>query len=307
MFKKFKLFTVEKLTWSETGALWKDTITGFLSGNGFFHGAALSYYTIFALIPIIYLSILIFGQFIGQENMVFIIKSILTEQVGIEDVSGILQFLNKIDFESGSFVLKVIGIVSLIFTSTALFASLRNSINTFYGIEAYQHEKRGKAILQTVIQRLISIGLLAAFGLILMLSYFAQLLIMSIGKDFLNELTSYQAFIVEILQHGVVLISNVIIFFFIFKFLNNGKVYWKFALAGSFVTAVLTYFGHMGIKYYLTNFFFAKNGGIAGSLLIILAFVYYSSQIIFFGAKFTAVFAQKSGRPIEDEVKINSL
>ena len=81
--------------------------------------------------------------------------------------------------------------------------------------------------------------------------------------------------------------------------MSDGIVLHRLALAGSIVTSTLLYLGQLGIKYYLTHYFFAKDAGIAGTILILLAWVYYTSQIIFFGAKFTAVYAKILGRPIQ--------
>ena len=88
------------------------------------------------------------------------------------------------------------------------------------------------------------------------------------------------------------------IFTFIFRYVHDGIVKWRLALYGAVVTSVILYLSQLGIKYYLVNFFFAANGGIAGSLLIIMVWVFYSSLIIFLGAKFTAVYAAKIGEPI---------
>jgi membrane protein len=103
-------------------------------------------------------------------------------------------------------------------------------------------------------------------------------------------------------EHGLSILSNIIIFSFIFKYLNDGLVVWKVAIRGATITAILLYFGQLLIKYYLGNYFFAADGGIAGSILVILAWMYYSSQIIFFGARYTAVYADKIGVPIVTRV-----
>jgi membrane protein len=91
----------------------------------------------------------------------------------------------------------------------------------------------------------------------------------------------------------------VIIFVLIFKYLHDAIVPWKIALAGSVFTSILLYIGQLLIKYYLTNYFFARDGGLAGTILVILVWMYYSSHIIFLGAKFTAVYARKIGKPLQ--------
>jgi len=80
--------------------------------------------------------------------------------------------------------------------------------------------------------------------------------------------------------------------------LHDGKVKWKLAFGGSMFTAILLYLGQLLINYYLTNFFFAANSGIAGTLLAILTWIFYTSQIIFLGATFTASYAKFVGKPI---------
>jgi membrane protein len=103
----------------------------------------------------------------------------------------------------------------------------------------------------------------------------------------------------NVLQHGFAILSNFIIFTMVFKFVHNGRVQWKLAMGGALVTAIMLYIGQLLIKYYLFHFFFAASIGITGSFFVILAWVYYSSQIIFFGAKFTAEYARRINRPIQ--------
>ena len=94
MSKKSQLYSVRSLRWNEVFNIFKKTVIEFTNEKSLFHGAALSYYTILSLVPILYLSIVSFGQFIGQKTMVAIISNVLHEQVGIQDVKGILEFLN---------------------------------------------------------------------------------------------------------------------------------------------------------------------------------------------------------------------
>ena len=122
---------------------------------------------------------------------------------------------------------------------------------------------------------------------------------MSLSDNFLGHYEFIDSIISNTIRHGLSVLSNIIIFTLVFKYVNDAVIRWKLALGGALLTAVLLYIGQLLIKYYLFNFFFgSKSGGIAGSIFILLAWVYYSSQIIFFGAKFTAVYARKIGQPI---------
>jgi len=298
MSKKSLSEKVRQLTWKEVAKLFKQTIIEFGSEKSFFHGAALSYYTIFALVPILYLSIVSFGAFIGQAKMESIISTMLIEHIGVKDVNGILTFLHEINFHKSNFALQVIGVVVLLVSSTAILSSLQHSINEFYDIELI-HESKKKMIVSTLRDRLVHILLLMLFGLIVIITYFAEILLLSFGDKLFNSLDALHDIFSFLTQHFIPFITNVIIFYFILKYVSDGIVLRRLALAGSIVTSTLLYLGQLGIKFYLTHYFFAKDAGIAGTLLILLAWVYYTSQIIFFGAKFTAVYAKIIGRPIE--------
>lgn len=286
---------LRKLSWGEIVELCKTSFLEFIKENSFMHGAALAYYTIFAMVPIIYLAIVTFGKVVGADTMVEIISSLLRSYVGIEDVSGITSFLAELDLGQGSLVLKVVGIFVLIFSSTAIFNSLKNSINEFYDI---QPSKKRNAIVNTLISRGVSFALLSMFGLLVVLVYFGQTLFISIADSFIAESGGWRWFWLNVAEHGSVILTNCVLFAFIFKYLHDGKIRWKLAWGGAFFTSILLYLGQLLIKYYLVNYFFAKDGGVAGTLLVILSWMYYSSQIIFLGAKFIAVYARMVGKPI---------
>lgn len=288
---------IRHLSWLEIGLLIKTTFIEFFKEKSFFHGAALSYYTIFALVPMLYLSFETFGRIVGQDTMVEIVSKMLKEQVGIKDISGIISFLNEMDLEKGSFILNLSGIIALVLSSTALLMSLRGSLNDFFDVEKVFLSKK-KMILDTIVTRLVSVSMLAVFGVIVIVLYFAQTILISIGNEFFNQTNAMSWFFMEFAQHGISILTNLFIFTLIFKYLHDGLVMWKLALGGALITSILLYFGQLLIKYYLTHYFFAKDGGIAGTLMIILLWTYYSSQIIFFGAKFTAVYAKTVGKPI---------
>ncbi len=292
---------IRDLSWQERKGLVKNTFADFIIEKGLFHGAALSYYTIFAMVPIIYLSIATFGSIIGQPTMIEIITKLLHEQVGIRDVSGIISFLETIDFEKGNFVLRIIGIIALIVSSTAIFASLKNSMNTFFDLERIYDSHRTR-ILSNLLSRLISVGLLGLFAAVIIITYFAQIILVSFGHKIFGNVTGFSSFVMNLTQHIVGILANLLIFGFVFKYLHDGVIRWKLAWSGAFVTSILLYIGQLLIQFYLANFFFAKDGGIAGALLVILAYMYYSSQMIFLGAKFTAVYARIVGHPITVKV-----
>ena len=289
---------ITDLTRADLWQLIKGTFSEFTLDKGLFHGAALSFYTIFAMVPIVYLAIASFGYFIGQETLLSIVSELLIKQVGVEDVSGIMEFLKSIDFAKGNFILRNVGIIALLISSTAIFNSLQYSVNFFYDIERVFDSKR-KQFYSNVITRVLSIGFLAFFGAVIIVTYFTQLVLISFGHEILGESSYFSAVFLEILRHVVGILSKVLIFGFVLKYLHDGEISWRLAWVGGFVTAILLHLGQLVIQYYLSHFFFAKDGGLAGALLVLLGYMYYSSQMIFIGAKFTAVYSRIVGEPIK--------
>lgn len=265
------------------------------------HSASLAYYTLFALIPIIYLAINIFGRIVGNEVVRATVASFLQEYIGITDISGIMDFLKTVDVEHGNPLLEVVGICALLFSCSAFLISLKRSINDFFDIQRQQVNRR-KLIISNLLFRLVAILIIAVFGVVIITVYLSETVLMSFGKDFFeNETLEY--IYVYLLGHAMAILTNFLVFSCIFKFVHDGKVRWRLAMAGALVTGISLYLGQLVIKYYLGNFFFASKGGFAGSFFVILAWVYYSSQIIFLGAKFTAVYARMVDQPIRVKFK----
>ncbi len=272
-------------------------IKEFISERSFLHGAALAYYAVFALVPILYLSVAVFGRVVGHDTMVEIITNFLTEQIGLSDVTGILEFLGQLDLGGGNVLMEVVGMFALMFSSTALINSLRQSINDFYDLEKLTGSRK-KLILRSALFRLLSMLFITGVTVLLVIFYFAETIFLSIGNSLLENYAFLNIIFTHAAQHGIPLLANGIIFAFVFKYLHDGKVVWRRAIQGAVVTSILLYVGQLVIQYYLTNYFFAASGGVIGTILVILVWVYYSSQIIFLGAKYVAVKSRLSGDPI---------
>ncbi|MDR0801974.1 YihY/virulence factor BrkB family protein [Fluviicola sp.] len=292
---------MRKLSWKESKTLFKRTFLEFFQENSFFHGAALAYYAVFAIIPIIYLAVISFGKIMGQDEILRLIKVLLEEQIGLKDSSGIISFLSEVHFEKSSLILNVIGIIALMFSSSALISSLRMSMNEFYDIHVKINDQKTK-IFHAILTKLISVFMLAVFGVSIVLLYTGETIFMSVSGELYKSLHLKQQWILSGTEHLAAIAINMVLFTLVYKFLHDGKVLWKLAFSGGLLTSVLLYLGQIGLKFYLTRYFFGSQMGIAGTLLIFLAWMYYSSQIIFLGAKFVKVYSEMVGRPITFEV-----
>ncbi|RFC54937.1 YihY/virulence factor BrkB family protein [Brumimicrobium aurantiacum] len=286
-----------RLTWPEIWELTKISFKEFFNGDSFMHGAALAYYTIFALVPILYLGITSFGLIMGQDAVIAIVGDLLETNMGISDVSFFTDLMYQWEIgKGGTPFLQIVGIIFLIFISTAMFNSLSKSLNTFFGIVPIQ---RYNVVLEELVKRLLSFGLMAVFGAIIIIIYFAQSILIGVGTRILSDGSVFQEVVFSIFEHVSILSINFLVFTFMFKYLHDGKVSWKLAMAGSLFTSILLYLGQLGVNYYLANYFFAANSGVAGTLLAVLTWIFYISQIIFLGAKFTSVYARMIGMPIK--------
>jgi membrane protein len=269
----------------------KLAFVNYIKEGAFFHGAALAYYTLFALFPILYLAISSFGKIVGRDKMVSIIQQLFYEKVGLADSDTIIEYLKVIDLDNGSWLMSLVSVLVLLYACSAFLVSLKRSLNDFFDVK---HDENDNIVLKLVSFRFLSVLLLSAFALVIILFYFFQIFVVSLIEHSVLSYNGIINFSMICLDHALSIISNVIIFWVILKYVNDAKVSNKLALKGAVLTALLLYSSQLVIKYYLQNYFFLGKSGIAGSLFILLAWVNYSAQIIFFGAKYTHVLQQKT-------------
>jgi membrane protein len=272
-------------------------LLSFFQERAFFHGAALSYYALFSMFPLLFLIISFLGRILGEDFILKLIKEFLLENVGLRNVDEIMEVVGTYNLDKGNIFLEIIGVAFVLIASSAFLTSLRNSINEFYNIERTVLKGR-KAIQVNIFERLISLLFLAVFASVFLILYMFHSVGFTLLHSLLGSSSDIQRMFFSILDFSFSVLLNYIIFLLIFKFLNNGKVTWRVAKMGAIVTAVLLFLGQLLIKYYLLNMFVLGTAGIAGSLFIFMAWVHYSSQIIFVGAKFTYTFSKKIGSPI---------
>jgi len=273
--------------------LFKTSFTEFFRDKSFIHGAALAYFTLVALVPVLYIAYATVGRFLGQDRLIKIIAEFAKTQVGIDDIDWMMVLLNKLNVGGGSVPLEIAGFIILAFSASAIFSSMRVSLNTFFGIHVYKIQL---GLFDQLKARVISFLILTLTGFVFITVYLLQTAFVSFGSKFLgSDKTTFLSFVST---HGGSILSNTVIFFFVFKFLHDGFVHWKIAIRGALFTGSLLYLGQLLIKYYLTHYFFVVDGGVAGTIFVLMVWVFYSSQIIFLGAKITKVYADMLNMPI---------
>ncbi len=272
----------------------KDALVEYIQEGAFFHGAALAYYTLFAFVPIVYLTTSIFGRIFGQKNMENIIVDLLKNRIGISETDDLMGILHQVNFSRPNILLEALSILVLLYGCSAFFVSLKRSINEFFNIS--RKKRHEENILMDIIGfRFLSVAYLGVFALIIILFYFTQTFVFSILEHWIKTKDGFVDFSFSILQYFISIASNIFIFVIVFKYIHDGSLPWRIAINGAIVTSIFLFLSQLLIKYYLVNYFFLGNLGIVGSFFIILAWVNYSAQIVFFGAKYTAVVAKKNG------------
>ncbi|MBQ0118110.1 MAG: YihY/virulence factor BrkB family protein [Flavobacterium sp.] len=277
--------------------LFKNTVNSFLDDNVIKFSASLSYYTIFAIPPLAIIIISVCGYFYGEEAVRGELFHQIRGLVGDSAASQIQEAIKNVKMTGSSTLATIIGGATLLFGASGVFAEIQSSINYIWGFKA----KPKKGILRFIINRLLSFSMVASLGFILLVS----LLLNSVVNVFNDRLTylfsDNTVYLVSIVNNVLVLIIITLLFGFIYKTLPGGKIEWNETLIGSLFTAVFFMVGKYAIGLYLSTSANTNAYGAAGSILIILVWVYYSAIILYFGAVFTKEYAKLYGDGIEPD------
>lgn len=272
----------------------RTTLKTFIAENYIHYSASLSYYTIFSVAPLLIITISLCGYFFGRQAMEGKIFSEIHAQVGDVAAMQIQQMIRHVVSAQDSFVAKAVGIIAIVLGITGVFTEVQNSINRIWKLKTKPNLDRKKYL----IKRVISFGIFSIIGFILVLSLIINWLIDVFGNYLVQFFASASVYIVYAINRIFIIAIVAMLFTFMFKYLPDGKVKWKDAITGSVFTAIFFMLGKAGIGYYLAYSQVATMYGAAGSLVVLLLWIYYSSVIIYFGATFTKVFAHLYGGKI---------
>lgn len=262
--------------------------------NGFKLSAALSYYTIFSIAPLLIVVIFLAGIFFGQSAVEGRIYYQISGLVGRDAALQIQNIILSTKASSHGKLGGLIGGVVLIIGASGVFSEIQSSINYLWSIPS----PKKKALLIALIRKLISFSLLIAVSFLLMVSLTANALLdlLSDRLKAMFSLSLLNLFYVVNLVLILIVISSM--FMLIFKILPNTIISWKNAYVGALVTTVLFLLGKFIIGYYLGYFKISATYGTAASVVILMLWIYYSSIILYFGACYTSVYADNQGHPI---------
>jgi membrane protein len=285
--------------------LWKvitRAVAGWWGDNVPRLGASLSYYTLFALAPVLVVAIAIAGLVFGPEavrgEIVVQIRGLVGEQ-GAVAVQAMLEGASK---ESESTLATVLGLITLFIGATGAFLELQTALN---GIWRVKPKEGGHWLTELLVQRLISFGLVVAVGFLLLVS-----LLVSAALAALHRYMGYRfPDLAEVWQGANVLVSFgvvTLLFAMVYRVLPDVKLGWRDVWLGAIVTSLLFTIGKFLIGLYLGTSGLASTYGAAGSVVVLLVWVYYSSQIVLLGAEFTRAWVEVNGerrKPMDHATK----
>ena len=255
-------------------------------------GASLAYYTLFALAPILVVAIAIGGLVFGPEAVRGEIVGQIQGLIGREGAEAVQAMLEGASRPGSSIVATVAGIITFFLGATGAFLELQTALNAIWHVEPKSDGSSWRAM---VMQRVISFGLVVAMGFLLLTSLLVSAALAAIHRYMGNAFPGVVV-LWEALNVIVSLTVITLLFALIYKVLPDVKLSWRDVWVGALVTAGLFSIGRLVIGLYLGTASVASTYGAAGSVIVILVWVYYSAQIILLGAEFTRAYVDEFGR-----------
>ena len=270
--------------------LFKQAFTEFGDDKAQRLGAALAYYTIFSLAPLLLIAIAIAGMVFGREAAQGQIFGQLRGVFGPQAAAGVQEMVKSAAKPKSGTIATVIGIVTLLFGAAGVFGQLRDALNTIWNVEP----KKASGFMVILKDRFLSFAMVLGTGFLLLVSLVIDSGVAAAGHFVGSRLPGGEA-----LWQGVQLVVSLgvvtLLFALIFRFLPDVHPTWRDVWLGAAFTAVLFVVGKFALGLYLGKSAVGSSYGAAGSLVVLLLWVYYSAQILFFGAEFTQVYARTHG------------
>lgn len=268
--------------------------------------AALAYYTIFSIGPLLIIVIAIAGLLGGREAAQTQAMGQVQALLGVQGRQFIQSMIESASHKSTGLTATIIGFITLSFGALGAFNELQSSLDTIWGVKLRPIKKFTERIKRFAVNRLLSFSLVLAIGFLLLASLVVSAILSAFGA-YLSEIWSIPGTWLKVLNFVISFGITTFLFAMIFKLLPDVKIAWKDVWLGAAVTSVLFNLGKFLIGFYLGHSNVNNMFGAAGSLAILLIWIYYSAQILFFGAEFTKVYIEQYGSKVKleaDTVKV---
>lgn len=274
---------------SDAGKMAKDTVLSFIEDEALRRGAAIAFYTVTAIAPVMLIVIAIAGLAFGREAAQKALTGQLSDLMGQQSAELLQAAVASAAGKSSGILATLLGITMLIATASGVFGEIQSALNIIWRAEA-----KGTTVSRMIRARAASIGLVATLGFLLIVSLVVSAGLTAFG-DYLNSVLPFGQLIMTVLNGAVSLALISMLFAAIYKILPDRHLEWRDVIVGAVVTAVLFTIGKAGIGWYIGSSAVASSYGAAGALIVVLLWIYYSTQIFLLGAEFTKIYANRRG------------
>ena len=284
----------KKVTLKGLWEVLKKSFKGFSDDRITKMSSSLAYYTIFSMAPLLIIIISMSGLFLGQDAAQGKIYDQLSAFIGSNTASQLQTMIQNASLSGKSKFAAIIGVVTLVVGATTVFAQIQDSINFIWGIKP----KPKKGWLNFLKNRFLSFSVIIGLAFLLLVSLTLSTIVDTFSAALQAHFPHITVVVLYIINTIITLILTTLIFGAIFKVLPDAKIRWKDVLTGAITTAVLFMLAKFGISYYISKSNVGSTYGAAGSLVILLLWVYFSAMILYFGAEFTKAYAVQFGTDI---------
>jgi membrane protein len=270
-------------------ALVRTTVTGFIADDALSRGAAIAYYTVTSMAPVLLIVIAIAGLVFGAEAAQGAIVEQLSGMMGAQSAQMVQSMIQSAGNRGAGTIATIVGIVALLITASGVFGEMQAALNVIWKAEP----KEG-TVSRLVRARLASLGLVVTLGFLLMVSLVVSAALKALDT-WLNGIMPGLHLIFQALGFLVSLLIIAVLFGAVYKVLPDKKLTWRDVAVGAISTAILFTIGKFLISLYIGSSAVASSYGAAGALIVILIWIYYSAQIFLLGAEFTKAYATTHG------------
>lgn len=277
-----------KVTWME---LLKRSVNAWTADKALRLSAALAYYAVFSIAPLLVITIAAAGMVLGDDAVAGRVHAQMTMYIGSPAAAALQSMVESASKPADSIMATITGFVALLLGASGVFAALKDALNTIWEVKP----KAGTGIMAFAREKFLNFGMVLVIGFLLLVSLLLSTAIASL-HDQLSVLVRLPAFVWTGLSSLLSMAVATTLFAWIFKVLPDVSTRWKDVWVGAFITAILFEVGKTGLGWYLGRESTASAYGAAGSVVLLLLWVYYASCILLFGAEFTQEYAHSRGR-----------
>jgi membrane protein len=274
---------------SEPWKLVKDTVLSFINDEALSRGAAIAFYTVTSIAPVLLIVIAIAGLAFGRDAAQNAITTQLSSLMGQQTAEVLQSAVASAAGKSSGIVASIVGIITLFATASGVFGEMQSALNAIW-----KAKPKGTTVSRLIRARATSLGLVAALGFLLMVSLVVSAALTAFG-DQLNAILPFGTLFLSVVNVIVSLGLISILFAAIYKVLPDRHLEWRDVIVGAVATAILFTIGKSLIGWYIGSSAVASSYGAAGALIVLLFWVYYSVQIFLLGAEFTKAYANRHG------------